>query len=178
MNRYVTRGHSTSLGLTPGMGSLFNTLVLPTDRHTITEKPTTTATSRQSVSESILKRDRRTSSTSSAITAVIAAVSAMCANEKTDGLVVMRCSSLCSACLSLGRFAGELRIQSLVDKPASFQCDPVVGADKADPLANHIQTRCHRLQQHILHGVSLIHHPRDALQDRIVQVILTQHGVK
>src|SRR6266516_4384350 len=96
MNRYVTRGHSTSLGLTGGMGSLFNAAVLPADRHTMTEMPTTTATSRQSTNESILKRDRRTTSMSSATTAVIAAVSAMCANGKTEGLVAIRfSSSLC-----------------------------------------------------------------------------------
>src|SRR6516225_8050900 len=108
MNRYVTRGHSTSLGLTRGMESLFKAPVLPTDRHTMTEMPTTTATSRQSTSESILNRDRKTTSTSSAITAVMDAVSTMCANEKTDGLLVMHCSSLCSACLSLCRLAREL----------------------------------------------------------------------
>src|SRR6266513_3716838 len=106
MNRYVTRGHSTSLGLTPGMGSLFNAPVLPTDRHTMTEIPTTTATSRQSTSESILKRDRKTTSTSSALTAVMAAVSAICANEKTEGLVVIGSSSASVAGLWLVRFAG------------------------------------------------------------------------
>src|SRR5947209_3027244 len=110
MNRYVTRGHSTSLGLTPGMGSLFNAPVLPADRHTMTERPTTTATSRQSTSESILKRDRWTSSTSSAITAVMAAVSAMCANEKTEGLVVIGFSLYSVTCLCMGWLARELRI--------------------------------------------------------------------
>src|SRR5207245_1613305 len=116
MNRYVTRGHSTSFGLTPGIGSLFNAPVLPADRHTITEMPMTTATSRQSTSESILKRGRRTTSTSSATTAVIAAVSAICANGKTEGLDVIRFSSFCVACLLLGRLARELRIQGLVNK--------------------------------------------------------------
>src|SRR6266849_5549297 len=120
MNRYVTRGHSTSLGLTGGMGSLFSAPVLPADRHTMTEMPTTTATSRQSTSVSILKRDRRTMSTSSATTAVMAAVSAMCANGKTEGLVGIRFSSFSVACLHLGRLARELRIQGLVDEPPPF----------------------------------------------------------
>src|SRR6266566_3298720 len=110
MNKYVTRGHSTSLGLTGGMGSLFNAPVLPADRHTMTEMPTTTATSRQSASESILKRGRKATSTSSATTAVIAAVSAICANEKTEGLVAICLSSRGVACLSLGQLARELRI--------------------------------------------------------------------
>src|SRR4249920_3161682 len=94
MNRYVTRGHSTSLGLTPGMVSLFNAPVLPADLHTMTEMPTTTATSRQSTSESALKRGRRITSTSSATTAVMAAVNAICANGKTEGLVAIRFSSV------------------------------------------------------------------------------------
>src|SRR2546428_1988040 len=89
MNRYVTRGQSTSLGLTPGMGSLFSAPVLPADLHTMTERPTTTATSRQSTNENALKRVRRTTSTSSATPAVMAVVSAMCANGKTDVLVDM-----------------------------------------------------------------------------------------
>src|SRR5712692_1165461 len=89
MKRYVTRGHSTSLGLTGGMGSLFSAPVLPADLHTRTERPATTATSRQSTSGSVLKRARRATSTSSAAPAVMAAVSAMCANGKTDVLVDM-----------------------------------------------------------------------------------------
>src|SRR2546426_211757 len=178
MNRYVTRGHSTSLGLTGGMGSLFNAAVLPADRHTMTEMPTTTATSRQSTSESILKRGRRTTSTSNATPAVIAAVSAMCANGKTEGLVAIRFSSFCVACLFLGRLARELRIQGLVDEPSPFQSDPIIGTDQADTLADNIQASCRRLQHDILHGVGLIHHAGDALQDRVVEVVLVQHGVE
>src|SRR5512142_2642803 len=139
MNRYVTRGQSTSLGLTPGIASLFNAPVLPTDRHTTTERPTTTAVSRQSESRSILKRDRRTTSTSSAITTEIAAVSAMCANEKTEGLVATGFSSASVAGLCLGRFARELRVQGIVDEPPSFQRDTVVRTEQAHPLADHIQ---------------------------------------
>src|SRR6266849_10730326 len=89
MYRYVTRGHSTSLGLTAGMGSLFNAPVLPADLHTRTERPATRATSRQSESRSALKRARRATNTSRAAPAVMAAVSAMCANGKTDVLVDM-----------------------------------------------------------------------------------------
>src|SRR5438552_10120011 len=89
MNRYVTRGHSTSLGLTGGMGSLLSTPVLPASLHTMTERPTTTATSRQSKSEYTVKRVRRMTSTSRAMPAVMAAVSAICANGKTDVLVDM-----------------------------------------------------------------------------------------
>src|SRR6266849_7749636 len=180
MNRYVTRGHSTSLGLTGGMGSLFNAPVLPADRHTMTEMPMTTATSRQSTSESILKRGRRITSMSSATTAVIAAVNAMCANGKTEGLVAIRFSSFLFgvSCLLLGRLARELRIQSLVDEPPPFQSDPVVGTDQADTLADDIQARCRWLQHDVLHGVSFIHHAGDPLQDRIMQVIIAQHSVK
>src|SRR6266852_6503293 len=178
MNRYVTRGHSTSLGLTGGMGSLFNAPVLPADRHTMTEMPMTTATSRQSTSESILKRGRRITSTSSATTAVMTAVNAMCANGKTEGLVAIRFSSFGVSCLLLGRLARELRIQGLVDEPPAFQSDPVIRADQADTLADDIQARCRRLQHDILHGVSFIHHAGDALQDRVVQVVLLQHGVE
>src|SRR5579859_4156372 len=83
MNRYVTRGQSTSLGLTGGMGSLFSAPVLPADLHTMTEMPATSATSRQSTNENALKRVRRTTSTNRATPAVMAAVSAMCANGKT-----------------------------------------------------------------------------------------------
>src|ERR1051326_7818760 len=89
MNRDVTSGHNTSLGLTGGMGSLFSGPVLPADLQTITEMPTTTATIRQSTSESLVKRVRRTTSTSRATPAVMAAVSAMCAKGKTEGLVDM-----------------------------------------------------------------------------------------
>src|SRR6266704_1493669 len=89
MNRYVTRGHSTSLGLTGGMGSLLSAPVFPADRHTMTEQPTTRAISRQSTSESVLKRHRKATSTRAATAAVRAAVRAMCANEKTEGLLDM-----------------------------------------------------------------------------------------
>src|SRR6266700_2274710 len=93
MNRYVTRGHSTSLGLTGGMGSLFSAPVLPADRHTRTEQPATSAINRQSESRSLVKRARRTTSSRSATPAVIAAVSAICTNGKTDGLVAIVSSS-------------------------------------------------------------------------------------
>src|SRR2546423_15325759 len=89
MNRYVTRGHSTSLGLTPGMGSLFSAPVLPADLYTMTEMPATTATSRQSTNGKALKRARRATNTNRAAPAVMAAVSAMCANGKTELLVDM-----------------------------------------------------------------------------------------
>src|SRR5712692_10657601 len=69
------------------MGSLLSAPVFPADRHTMTEQPTTRAISRQSTSESVLKRHRRATSTSRAAPAVMAAVSAMCANGKTEGLV-------------------------------------------------------------------------------------------
>src|SRR6266704_3165284 len=175
MNRYVTRGHRTSLGLTPGMGSLFSAPVLPADLQTMTEMPTTTATSRQSTSESALKRRRRATSTSSAMPAVIAAVSAMCAKGKTEELAAMVSSSraLPFRCLDV-----KLCIQGIVDEAPSFQSDLVIRTDQADASADHIQARCRRLQGHVLHGVSLIHHTRDALQDRIMQVILAQHGVE
>src|SRR6266704_6121710 len=175
MNRYVTRGHRTSLGLTPGMGSLFSAPVLPADLQTMTEMPTTTATSRQSTSESALKRRRRATSTSSAMPAVIAAVSAMCAKGKTEELAAMVSSSraLPFRCLDV-----KLCIQGIVDEAPSFQSDPVIRADQADASADHIQARCRRLQGHVLHGIGLIHHASDALKDGIMQVILAQHGVK
>src|SRR6266566_1497010 len=71
------------------MGSLLSAPVFPADRHTMTEQPTTRAISRQSTSESVLKRHRKATSTRAATAAVRAAVRAMCANEKTEGLLDM-----------------------------------------------------------------------------------------
>src|SRR5258706_1584906 len=129
------------------MGSLFSAPVLPADLHTMTERPTTTATSRQSTSGSLVKRLRRTTSSRSATLAVIAAVSAMCANEKTEGLVaIVSSSSLVrsSNILSLGRFAGELRIQGIIHEPPSFQGHQITRTDQANTLTDDVQTRCRR----------------------------------
>src|SRR6266516_3502315 len=157
------------------MGSLFSAPVLPADLQTMTEMPTTTATSRQSTSESALKRSRSATSTSSAMPAVMAAVSAMCAKGKTEELAAMVSSS---QALSLRCLDMQLCIQGIVDEASSFQSDLVIRADQADAPADHIQARRCRLQHDILHGVSLINDAGDALQDRIAQVILPQHGVK
>ena len=90
-----------------------------------------------------MRRRRRATSTSRAAPAVMAALSAVCANEKTDALVDMRFYSSflsCIASLHLGRFAGELRIERVIEQPASLQRDPVIGTDAADALTEHVQT--------------------------------------
>src|SRR6266700_2531769 len=157
MNRYVTRGASTSLGLTAGMGSLLSAPVLPADLHTMTERPTTTATRRQSSSESALKRCRSSTSTSNAQPAVMAAVSTMCARGKTEELAVM-VSSLPFRCLGV-----QLCIQRIVDEAPSLQGHPVIRADQADAPADQVQPRGSRFQGHLLHDIRLIDQTRDAL---------------
>src|SRR5216684_6426934 len=83
-----------------------------------------------------------------------------------------------SSSLLTARLAGELRIQCIVDEPPPFQRDLVVGAYQAQAPANQIQASSRGLQADLLHGIGLIDHAGDALQDGIVQIVLAQHGVK
>src|SRR5216683_1966562 len=83
-----------------------------------------------------------------------------------------------SSSLLLDRLARELRIQCIVDEPPPFQRDLVAGADQAQAPANQIQASSRGLQADLLHGIGLIDHAGDVLQDGIVQIVLAQHGVK
>src|SRR6266851_4410937 len=83
-----------------------------------------------------------------------------------------------SSSLLTARLAGELRIQCIVDEPPPFQRDLVVGAYQAQAPANQIQASSRGLQADLLHGIGLIDHAGDVLQDGIVQIVLAQHGVK
>src|SRR6266702_5209425 len=130
MNRDITRGVITSFGLTPGMGSLLSAPVLPASRQSRTEQSATSAASRQAESRSLVKRSRSATSSRSTTPAVMAADSRnVCQRKDRRAGRHVPIPSWGVTLLSLGRFAGELRIQGVVEQLTPFQGDLVIGTD-------------------------------------------------